>query len=152
MAVPYLVESLASTPGLLRAAMERLGHGNLDRPTHPGRFSPREVAAHLADWEPIFLARMEQGVAQPGSRVAVYDEGARATELGYSTWDTAASLASWAGARAQTVAWLQSLQEPQWNLEFNHPERGMFSVMRQASMLLAHDIYHLVQLEEAARS
>lgn len=152
MPVPYLIEAVSAMPGLIGAALGRLQTEGFDRPTHPGRFSPREVVAHLADWEPIFLSRMELAVVKPNSAVPVYDEGDRAVELGYSRWETAASLSTWAEARAQTVAWLSALEPGQWNAEFVHPERGTFTVTRQATMMLTHDIYHLVQIEEAGRA
>ncbi|MGE0002068.1 MAG: DinB family protein [Fimbriimonadaceae bacterium] len=152
MPVPYLIEALSATPGLMGAALRRLQTERTDCPTHAGRFSPREVVAHLADWEPIFFSRMELAVVKPNSTVPVYDEGDRAIELGYSGWETMASLSTWAAARAQTVAWLSALEPGQWDAEFVHPERGSFTVTRQATMMLAHDIYHLVQLEEAGRA
>lgn len=149
VSVPYLTEALSAMPALFRATAGRLETSSVDRPTHVGRFTPREVMAHLSDWEPIFLSRMQLAVSDPGVTVPVYDEGDRATELGYSGWDVSSSLANWASARAETVLWLTSLQPQEWAMEFLHPERGVFSVTRQATMLLAHDVYHLVQLEEA---
>lgn len=146
----YLVEALGSLPGLAEAAFSRVGDEAGCRATGPGRFSPAEVFAHLADWEPIFRSRMEQAAADPGRPVEVYDEGERAESLGYSSWPVEQSVARWADERAKTVRFLEALEPAGWSATVLHPERGELTVLQQAATLLGHDVYHLAQLESVA--
>lgn len=146
----YLVDGLARSQKLVGAALLRIPVYDLARPTGPGRFTPVEVLAHLADWEPIFAARMVAAVESPGTLVEVYDEGERADALGYADADPVECLGAWAQARAETVAFLRKLDPEGWEACIVHPERGQLSVLAQAATLLGHDIYHLEQLETAA--
>jgi uncharacterized damage-inducible protein DinB len=147
---PYLLPVLGAGPRVLGYLWRQLPKDAWDVPTHSGRFTPREVMAHMADWEPIFLERMQVAVANPGSAVVAYDEVARAHERGYGEWDPAASLISWSEAREETGRWLAGLDVDQWRATSEHPEKGVMSVYDQATMLLGHDLYHLDQLRDVA--
>ncbi|QYK58448.1 MAG: DinB family protein [Fimbriimonadaceae bacterium] len=145
---PYLIQVLGAGPRLMGSLCRRLPREAWDAPTHPGRFTPREVLAHLADWEPILFDRMKTAVASPGARVTAYDEGERAIEQGYKDWPADASLVSWAETRSETVAWLERLGPEQWKLSVEHPEKGAMSVYDMANMFMGHDLYHLDQIRD----
>lgn len=148
---PYLFPSLPTGPRLLADQLSRIGAEAMDVPTHPDRFSPREVIAHLADWEPILRARMAQAVAEPGSEIQGIDEGERAIEMNYAASDPREQAQRYQEARAETIAWLQGLQPEDWSKHVMHNERGRMTVSDMANMLLGHDLYHLEQLEAVLR-
>jgi hypothetical protein len=61
---------LARTPAVLRALLEDLPDVWLDAPEDPGAWSPRDVAAHLADlesdgWLPRVRAILDHGSGRP---------------------------------------------------------------------------------------
>lgn len=134
------------TPGLMASAMARVDPANWDEATHPGRFSPREVVAHLADWEPILLARMRQCVESPGSEIVPFDEGQMAIENDYAGQDAAQNAKAFQAHRTATIAWLKGISDGDWSKSAHHPERGVMSVYDLANMLVCHDVYHLAQL------
>lgn len=119
--------------------------------TGPDRFSPHEVVAHLADWEPILRSRIETALTQPGSPIVAYDEGERALEQNYSSWDASRSLETFAAERVTTRNLLMKIEAADWTKSVLHPERGRQTVADIAMMLLGHDLYHIRQLLEAGR-
>ena len=142
----YLFPALKMTPGLIESAFDRLPESAWDSPTAPDRFSPREILAHLADWEPIMQARMVQCAESPGTILVPYDEAQMAIDNGYSHWDPKQSLAKYKQARTATVTWLEALEPDEWRLSAVHPERGELSIYDQANLLVCHDVYHIEQL------
>lgn len=121
-------------------------------PTHPNRFSPREVVAHLSDWEPILLGRMKAALDDPGCTIQAFDEGQLAIDNRYCDLDEVESLNRFKKQRQETVAWLEQLSSEDLAKHVIHPERGNLTIEQMASMIACHDIYHLDQLREIAES
>lgn len=142
----YLVPGLKLGPVVVRRVFERIPSARWDEPTSEDRFTPREVLAHLADWEPILLQRMVAGVEKPGVQIVAYDEGLRAIEQGYRHMDPWEQLDRFEAGRAMTVRYVEGLAPEVLQNTFVHPERGTMTVEDQANMLLGHDLYHLEQL------
>ncbi|MBX3117883.1 MAG: DinB family protein [Fimbriimonadaceae bacterium] len=128
--------------------MSEIHSSKIDLPTHDGRFTPREVVAHLADWEPILRARMQQTKDQPGSTIVPYDEGQRALDMDYAQKDWRVEIDRYIALRAETKKWLETLTAEDWNLTAVHAERGPQSLADQANLLLGHDLYHIEQLAD----
>lgn len=145
---PYLFPCLLAGPKGIKALMRHIHPSKLDVPTHDDRFSPREIVAHLADWEPILLARMQQTKNQPGSTIMAYDEGLRAIEQNYAESDWVIEVDRFAALRAETKKWLETLGPDDWNLTAVHNERGPQTLYDLANLLLGHDLYHIQQLAE----
>lgn len=146
---PYLITALPVGPGVLAKLIRMIPIQSLDRPTHPGRFSPREVLAHLSDWEPILLERMKRTVADPGCLILGVDEEERAREQRYEEKDPLFEADRFAALRFETMEWLSELSDDDWQQSSVHSERGEMSVSDQANLLLGHDLYHIQQLCDA---
>lgn len=143
---PYLFIGLRVGPRALADLVRRIPQDKWDTPTHEGRFTPREVIAHMADWEPIFQQRIQQTLDQPGSTVVGIDEIARAEEMKYQDWDMEKSIEKFATEREKTVNMLQALTKDQFAISGVHNEKGVLTVDDHANMLLGHDLYHIEQL------
>lgn len=143
----YILHGLEATPGMFRKLVSKLTPDQIDAPTAPDRFTPREIIAHLADWESILRdERMARAVREPGCTIRAYDEVVRAEELGYRSMDVGQQLDKFAAERVRTIAFLQGLTPAQQASTFVHPEAGEFTVAEFAAALLGHDVYHLEQL------
>jgi len=92
MQTPYLLEGLASGPSVVSTLLRQFQAKDYDKEFDSDRFTVREVVAHLADWEEIWRARAEHGQAQAEGAVQAMDEGERAAEQNYATWDVEQSL------------------------------------------------------------
>jgi len=142
----YLFPGLEAGPRTLRNLIRHIPAERMDRPTHPDRFTPREVMAHLADWEPISRGRMQTAVASPGAGVPGIDEWERAREQGYIKWDPFEQADEFIRRRSETIAFLKGLAPDDWSKVAVHSERGAMTVYDYANMELGHDLYHVAQL------
>jgi len=143
---PYLFKGLESGPRTIQRLIKMIPADRLDVATHTGRFSPREVIAHLADWEPISRGRMQTAIATPGATVPDLDEGAIAIEKKYSEWDPIATSEEFIRRRAETIKFLEGLSDEEWTKVAVHSRRGAMTVYDYANLELGHDMYHIAQL------
>lgn len=148
---PYLLNTLEAAPKVVKSLIAFIDKDKLDQPTHRDRFTPRQVLAHLADWEPIFLERMIAGFKTPGAHVQGMDEGVRAEEQRYDQWKIEDCLSMFEGRRAETTSWLKSLTRDDWQKKIVHSEKGEMTLEDNANMLLGHDLYHLEQLSDVVQ-
>lgn len=143
---PYLIKGLRLSPFAIRRLLGAIPVGQYDLAREEGRFTPREVIAHLADWEPILRGRIELGLAQPGSPVETYDESARAVEQNYAGSDPADTMTRYLAERERTVAIVEALVPADCAKTVLHPERGPLALPDLAETILGHDVYHIEQL------
>jgi hypothetical protein len=142
----YLLPGLKTGPVVLERLIRLISPDRLDTPLEADRFTPREIIAHLADWEPIMMARVQQALDNPGSTVQAWDEGEMAIQNRYSETNIDEQLMKYAAHRAETISLLEKLNADQLKRTIVHPERGSMTVDDQASLLLGHDAYHIEQL------
>ena len=142
----YLIPGLEKGPIVLARIAGMVPESRWDIPTGPDRFTLREVAAHMADWEPIMRGRIEQAAAEPGSMIQAYDEGQMAIDGAYSTRNPIDQLQQFAHQRSITVALVKALEPGCLKNIVVHPERGEVSAEDLANFLIGHDMYHIEQL------
>ncbi len=145
---PYMTKGAAASARAIEQIAAQLAGPTWDERRDPDRFTPREVLAHLADWEPILRARIEGALKTPDFVITPYDETQRAEDGAYSSKDPQASLRLFLAERARTVALLATLTDEQLALTAIHPENGPMTVSDLAGFFLGHDAYHIDQLLE----
>ncbi|HTQ10166.1 MAG TPA: DinB family protein [Fimbriimonadaceae bacterium] len=143
---PYVVVGLGFGPLVIERLIRLVPADRLDAPTGESRFSPREVVAHMADWEPILRQRIVTALDSPGSPVPLFDEEQMAIEHRYGESDLEAQLRRLAAERARTTDLVKGLTAEQRELTVIHPERGEITVEDMLGMLIGHDMYHIEQL------
>jgi hypothetical protein len=145
----YLMISIEFGPQVIRRLVDQLDPADWDRRLNPDRFTPREVVAHVADWEPIMRGRIRTALREPGSPILAYDEGQLALDHKYSETDPVEQAEAFIRERRTTAELLRQIDsEEEWQRVATHPERGSQSVEDQANLLLGHDLYHIEQLAE----
>jgi uncharacterized damage-inducible protein DinB len=150
----YLFTALASTPVLFDNSLRELAPHEADLRPDPERFSIREIMAHLAHWEAIFLGRMQRVCDEEHPELEDLAEGQLVTEHNYAATDPLEQSRLFGERRAQTVAYLQTRTPKQWHRLGNRPEIGLITLEALAMLLPLHDIYHLQQIaawRDAAR-
>jgi len=130
----------------MRRLVNLIPDSKIDTPLEFGRFTVREVIAHLADWEQLYRGRMDRALARPYTSIVVHDEGQRAIEMGYSKSNLYEQLNIFSAQRQKTRILLSSLTELELEKCFINPVLGPISIMEQANIILAHDMYHVEQL------
>lgn len=139
---------LARTPALLDGWLRGLPDAWLDATEGPGTWSPREVAAHLADnelvdWLPRLRHVLAHGEAVP---FAPFDrEGFRTRFAGRGI---AERLDTFAAARAASLAALDALALSAADLERTgtHPALGRVTVRQLLAAWTVHDLTHVAQV------
>ncbi len=143
---PYLLPGMEKGPEVLLKLTLMVPESLWDVPTGPDRFSVREVAAHMADWEPIMRGRIEQAAANPGSVITAYDEGQMALNGKYAERNPIEQLELFRKERAITTALVKALSPTVMKNVVLHPERGEVSAEDLANFLVGHDMYHVDQV------
>lgn len=138
------VEVLQVTPVRLTDYVEAADRTLLDEPYAPGKWSPREVLAHLADTEMVMGFRLRQLVAAPGIELQPFDQDAWARR--YAKLDPTLAAEAFAALRAWNLALIAGFSLEDWLAEAYHPERGFESADLMIRMMAGHDINHLAQL------
>ena len=143
----YLIdEALSATPGIITRFCNGVPDAIADQDHGPDSFTLREVLAHLADWEPIWLERIQRIVQEDVPVLPNIDEGKMAELNGYKTTPVDVSLDNFTKGRAALVEYLQSLPDDAFARQGIRPEIGNISVKDIATIVLAHDTYHIAQL------
>jgi hypothetical protein len=145
----YLMISIEFGPQVIRRLVDQLDAADWDRRRNAERFTPREIVAHLADWEPIMRGRIRTALRESGSPILAYDEGQLALDHKYAETDPVEQAAAFIRERRITAEMLRQIgSEEEWQRTVTHPERGSKTVEDQANLLLGHDLYHIEQLTE----
>jgi uncharacterized damage-inducible protein DinB len=139
------VAVLAETPRRLEALVEGLSAGEIEAQPGPGKWSVREILAHLADCEIAFGFRLRQVYA--GAQVMQpfdQDEWARA----YASYPAGLALATFVALRDWNLAFIGGLSEAEKQRPGMHPERGEMVLWTIVETMAGHDLHHLKALEK----
>lgn len=138
------LEVLASTTQRLEALLSQFTREQIEQRPAPGKWSVREIMAHLTDCEIAFGFRLRQGAAgvemiQPFDQ----DDWAR----NYGEYSFSAAMTTYRALRTWNVAFVRSLTDKQKSIEVTHPERGTMTVWTIVETMAGHDRHHLAGLE-----
>ncbi len=142
------VETVTKTPQVMAALVAAMGEKRLNEPREPGKWSPREIVAHLADCEVVFSFRLRQALAEDNPTVQPFDQDKWAAV--YGAYDAKAALALFTALRQWNVALLRSLTPDAFDRKLTHPERGEMTFRTIVETMGGHDLNHLAQLQRVA--
>ncbi len=142
----YLLLDLDSAPDVLARMLQGVTDPAVfDARPDPARFTLREMVAHLADWEAVFLRRLTTTCDEENGVLQGLDEGQVALDHDYAHADPSECLARYKSGRAAIVAFLRGLSADQWQRVGNHTELGPVTLETQAVLIAVHDGYHRQQ-------
>ena len=138
------VEVITTTPGNLERLLGSFSAEQIEKQPAPGKWSLREIMAHLADCEMAFGFRLRQAAAgvemiQPFEQ----DDWAR----NYSAYDFQTAMTTYRALRTWNLAFIRSLTEEQKARAVTHPERGRMTTWTIVETMAGHDLHHLRGLE-----
>jgi len=139
------IESLEASAQRVEAVARRLGDGGLSRAWGPGKWTGKQILAHLADAEVGVGFRARQILAEENHRIQPFDEGVWAKR--YADVDAEAALGSYRALRRWNLSLFRKLSAEELRREAFHPERGPETLDTVVRMLAGHDLNHLGQLE-----
>jgi hypothetical protein len=141
------IESLRKAPKRLRKVLKGLSKKQLTRRAEEGKWSIKEVLAHLADGEVVLGARMRMVASMERPVLVGYDQDAFVRELRYDDVGAEQLLESFAAVRAINVALLERLPDEALARVGVHSERGDESLATMVFMYAGHDRLHETQIE-----
>lgn len=144
----YILEGLRATPVVLGHLLEDVEEGVWDRRPDPDRFTLREVMAHLADWETIWLERVEKLCAEEDPVLPGRDPEQLALEHDYANANVPVNLQRFQEGRKQLVERIARVEPEEWTRRGRHEELGPITVQSLAQIVVSHDGYHLRQVVE----
>jgi uncharacterized damage-inducible protein DinB len=140
---------IAATPGLLQQTVSAMSEEQVAAPIAEGKWSPREIVAHLADCELVFAFRLRQTLAMDSPVIQPFDQDDWAKQ--YAAYDMASALALFRAAREWNVLLIGRLSEADWQREMTHPERGTMTFRNVVETMGGHDVNHLGQLQSVLK-
>lgn len=143
-----LVDVIADTPKRLAQLLETIGPDRINLPPAPGKWSARDILAHLADGEVVFAFRLRQTLAQDSHVIQPFDQDAWAKT--YASCDARTALAAISAVRAWNLALIRSLKPEDFAKPVTHPERGTMTFQTIVETMAGHDLNHIKQIEAIA--
>ena len=135
---------IAEMPARLAKVLARLTAEEIEVAPAPGKWSVREVLAHLADCEIAFGFRLRQAYSGQ-TLLQPFDQDAWARA--YGVYSAEQALATFVSLRAWNVAFVGGLSEADKLLPAVHPERGEMVLWTIVETIAGHDLHHLTKLE-----
>jgi hypothetical protein len=146
----YLLVSLEGTPTVLEQLLSRIAPADplWDLRPDPERFTLREMLAHIADWEPIYYARLSRTLNEEVPFLSDVDEGALVVKNNYASKSPQESLARFREGRAKLLVFLHDLPSDAWSRHGNREFLGIMTLEDQVALIVGHDGYHTRQTAE----
>jgi uncharacterized damage-inducible protein DinB len=142
------IEVLESTSSQLAELADRLPQDQTSLRPPSGKWSAREIVAHLADCELVFSFRLRQTLADEHPTIQPFDQDRWAAR--YANLDMASALRLFEAARNWNLLLLSGVSEADRTRPITHPERGTMTLWTTVETMAGHDINHLQQLERIA--
>src|SRR5690349_11158465 len=121
----HVITALGATPLVLARLVECYpSEGPQWDRQEPGRFTPREHVAHMADWEEVFHERIRLTAEMDQPPVPNPDETALSIERQYSLSDPIGKAQLFAVRRQALIDFLKERQEDDWQRVGIHPKNG----------------------------
>ena len=143
-----LLERFRRGPELLAVVLTGVFGEEEDFTTSPGKWSIRQIIAHLADAELVAAHRMRRVIAEDNPTLTAYDQDAWARNLDYARRKPKQSLETFRRIRAENYELLKDLPESVYERAGTHTEDGRMTLRRLLEGYAGHAESHAQQLQE----
>jgi uncharacterized damage-inducible protein DinB len=143
------VQSMREAPDALKKLLDGISDALAKNPPAPGKWSVRQIMAHLADSELVAGYRYRSILgAEDGSPIPAYDQDRWAKAENYNDIPLADSLSSFSALRQMNLRLLESLPASAWDKYGLHAERGRESIRDLVQLVAGHDLNHIAQIRK----
>jgi hypothetical protein len=146
--LPALLERYRRGPEVLAMVLTGVFGEEEDFVPAPGKWSPRQIIAHLADAELVGAHRMRQVIAEDNPTLIAYDQDAWTRNLDYARRKPKQSLEAFRRIRAENYELLKELPESAFERTGNHSENGPMTLRRLLEGYAEHAESHARQLQQ----
>ena len=141
------LERFRRGPELLAMVLTGVYGDETDFALAPGKWSIRQVIAHLADSELVGAQRFRQVIAEDNPPLGAFDQDAWARNLDYARKQPKQSLESFRRVRAENYELLKSLPESAFERTGVHSERGAVTLRQLLDTYAEHAESHARQMQ-----
>ena len=113
----------------------------------PGKWTVRQIVAHLADAEMVGAHRFRQVIAEENPTLIAYDQDAWARNLDYAHRKPKTSLETFRRIRAENYELLKDLPPATFDRAGNHSENGRMTLRQLLEGYASHAESHAIQLQ-----
>ena len=145
--IAALLERYRRGPELLAVILTGVYGEEEDFTVAPGKWSIRQIIAHLADGEIVGAHRFRQVIAEDSPTLVAYDQNLWSANLDYSRRKPKQSLETFRRTRAENYELLKELPHEAFERAGNHTERGRVTLRQLLEGYAGHDESHARQLQ-----
>jgi len=146
--IPTLLERFRRGPELVASALTGVSGVEEDFVTAPGKWSIRQIAAHLADSELVGAHRLRQVIAEDNPTLIAFDQDAWTKNLDYSRREAEQSFETLKRIRTENYELLKAVPDAAWERTGNHTENGPMTLRRLLEGYAGHAESHARQLQQ----
>lgn len=146
--IPELLERYRRGPELLAVALTGVFGEEEDFVAAPGKWSIRQIVAHLADSEIVFAHRFRQVIAEDSPVMVWFDQDAWASHLDYARRKPKQSLETLRRTRAENHDLLKALPESAYERCGDHTRSGRITLGQMLEDGATHTESHARQIGE----
>jgi hypothetical protein len=141
-----LLERLRRGAELVAVSITGAAGSEVDYAPEPGKWSIRQIVAHLADSEIVATMRLRQLIAEEDPKLEAWDQNAWATRLDYARRKPSQSLETFRRIRGENYELLKDLPETVFERAGVHSERGRITLRQLLQGIAEHAENHAAQL------
>lgn len=145
--IPELLERFRRAPELLALVLTGVFGEEEDFVPASGKWSIRQIMAHVADSELVCAHRMRQIIAEDNPTLIAFDQEAWTRNLDYARRKPKQSLETFRRLRAENYELLKELPETAYARTGNHSERGPITLRFHVELLADHAESHARQMQ-----
>ncbi len=138
-------EVVRETPGCLHDLLDGLSAEEIDVAPGPGKWSLRELMAHLADCEIVFSWRLRQILAVDHPTLHGFNQDAWARH--YAAYSFRQAQATFDALRTWNLLLLSTVTEADGAHTGTHTERGEVTFQSTVENIAGHDLHHIRLIE-----
>ncbi len=145
--IAALLERYRRGPELLAVILTGVYGEEEDFSVAPGKWSIRQIVAHLADAEMVGAHRFRQVIAEDNPTLVAFDQDAWTRNLDYARRKPKQSLESFRRVSAENYELLKELPPEAFDRAGNHTERGRVTLRELLEGYAGHAESHARQLQ-----
>jgi len=145
--IPALLERFRRGPELLAVVLTGVFGEEEDFTTAPGKWSIRQILAHLADAELVGAHRLRQVIAEDKPTLVAFNQDLWTQNLDYARRKPKQSLESFRRVRAENYELLKELPATAFDRAGNHTERGRMTLRDLLEGYASHAESHAQQMQ-----
>lgn len=146
--IPELLERFRRGAELVAVAITGAAGPEFDFRPAPGKWSVRQIVAHLADAEAATVMRLRRVIAEDNPKLVAWDQNALAEKTDYQKRKPSQALETMRILRADNYELLKDLPPEMYERAGTHTERGRVTLLDLLRGSAEHAEHHAAQIRE----